>query len=50
MPDVSPGNIGSWVGWQIVKKYSNDHPDITPEQLMKMDARKIFQEAKYKPK
>ncbi|MBS1599420.1 MAG: hypothetical protein JST75_14435 [Bacteroidetes bacterium] len=50
MPDASPGNIGAWVGWQIVKKYTADHSEITPEQLMRTDARKIFQEAKYKPK
>jgi len=50
MPDASPGNIGQWVGWQIVKKYASDHPAVTPEQIMKTDTRKIFQEAKYKPK
>jgi len=50
MPDASPGNIGQWVGWQIVKKYIAGHPAIMPEQLMKTDARKIFEEAKYKPK
>jgi hypothetical protein len=50
MPDASPGNIGQWVGWQIVKKYAADHPDFTPEQIMKTEPRKIFQESKYKPK
>jgi hypothetical protein len=50
MPDVSPGNIGQWVGWQIVKKYETDNPSISPEQLMNTDARKIFEETKYKPK
>lgn len=50
MPDASPGNIGQWVGWQIVKKYVSDHSGITPEQLMRMDGKKIFEDAKYKPK
>ena len=50
MPDVSPGNIGQWVGWQIVRKYASLHPDFTPEQLMKTPARSIFDETKYKPK
>jgi hypothetical protein len=50
MPDVSPGNIGAWVGWQIVKKYADTHSDVTPEQLMRLPTRKIFEEAKYKPK
>ncbi|HMH23305.1 MAG TPA: hypothetical protein VK563_16080 [Puia sp.] len=50
MPDVAPGNIGVWTGWQIVKKYADAHSDLTPEQLMRIPVRKIFDEAKYKPK
>jgi hypothetical protein len=50
MPDVSPGNIGQWVGWRIVKKYVERNPSVTPEELMRTDAKKIFEEAKYKPK
>lgn len=50
MPDGSPGNIGTWVGWQIVKKYADSHPDLSPEQLMRIPPRKIFEETKYKPK
>jgi len=50
MPDVSPGNIGQWVGWQIVKKYVEKNPDVTPIQLMNTDEKKIFEETKYKPK
>jgi hypothetical protein len=50
MPDTSPGNIGAWVGWQIVKKYLQVHADITPEALMRTPVRRIFEEAKYKPR
>jgi hypothetical protein len=50
MPDASPGNIGAWLGWQIVKKYVDGHGSITPEQLMRTPARQIFEESKYKPK
>jgi len=50
MPDGSPGNIGAWTGWQIVKKYAADHSDIQPEELMRTPVRKIFEESKYKPK
>ena len=46
----SPGNIGQWLGWQILKKYVSKHPDIKIEALMNTDARKIVEEAKYKPK
>ena len=50
MPDASPGNIGQWVGWRIVQKYSSLHPDFSPQQLMNTAARKIFDETKYKPR
>lgn len=50
MPDSSPGNIGQWIGWQIIKTYVAKHPELTPEALMKTGAKKIFDEAKYKPK
>jgi hypothetical protein len=50
MPEVSPGNIGQWVGWRIVQKYAALHPDITPLQLMQTGNRVIFDETKYKPK
>jgi hypothetical protein len=50
MPDVAPGNIGVWIGWQIVKKYESDHGGITPEQLMRIPVKKIFNESKYKPR
>jgi hypothetical protein len=48
--EYSPGNLGQWIGWQIILKYVSKHPDISPDELMKMDARKILEEAKYKPK
>ncbi len=47
--DASPGNIGSFSGWQIVKKYMQKNPEITLQKLMATDADTIFQEAKYKP-
>ena len=50
MPDQSPGNIGQWVGWQIVKKYAEKNPEFSIQQVLASQANKIFQEAKYKPK
>lgn len=46
----SPGNIGQWVGWQIIKKFVAKNPGLTPEEVMKTDSKKILEEAKYKPK
>ncbi len=50
MPDAAPGNIGAWVGWQIVKKYVRDHSGVTPGVLMQVPARLLFEESKYKPR
>lgn len=44
-----PGNIGSFCGWQIVKKYMDKHNEISLPQLMATDAETVFQETKYKP-
>lgn len=49
-PELSPGNIGQWIGRQIVRKFVENNPGLSPEQVMKTDARKILDEAKYKPK
>jgi len=45
----APGNIGSFAGWQIVKKYMQKNAATTLQQLMNLDAETIFQAAKYKP-
>lgn len=47
--DASPGNIGSFAGWQIVKKYMDKNPEVTVQKLMITDNDTIFQGAKYKP-
>jgi hypothetical protein len=47
--DGAPGNIGLFVGWQIVKKYMGKNPTISLDALMKTDAKKIFDESKYRP-
>lgn len=46
----SPGNLGQWVGWQIVKKFAAKNPSLHPREIMLTDARQILEEAKYKPK
>lgn len=48
--ELSPGNLGQWIGWQIVKKYVSKNPGLTPEEIMKTEPAKIIAEAKYRPK
>lgn len=46
----SPGRVGAWIGWQMVRSYMANNDDITVAQLMKTDAKEIFEKSKYKPK
>jgi len=48
--EYSPGNLGAWIGWQIVKKYEGNNPDFKPEEIMKASSKEILEKAKYKPK
>jgi hypothetical protein len=51
MPEgFSPGNLGQWVGWQIVKKFAEKNDQIALQQVLSTPAATIFQESKYKPK
>lgn len=46
----TPGRIGQWLGWQIVRSYMENNEEVTLEQLLTMDAKTIFDNSKYKPK
>ena len=48
--ESSPGNIGAWIGWQIVRKYAAANKELHPELIMKTPATTILEQAKYKPK
>ncbi|HMC84197.1 MAG TPA: hypothetical protein VKI61_01670, partial [Chitinophagaceae bacterium] len=40
MPAASPGNIGQWIGWQIVKTYADKYSNLTLQQVLQTDAKK----------
>ena len=47
----APGEIGNWIGWQIVKAYMKRYPETTMEQLLNFtDAQKFLEQSKYKPR
>ncbi len=46
----APGNIGSFAGWQIVKKFMNKTPGLTLDKMMDMDSGELYVQSKYKPK
>ena len=46
----SPGRIGAWIGWQIIRQYMQENPKVKlQEVLLEMDSQKILQASKYKP-
>ncbi|MFB6257866.1 MAG: hypothetical protein ABEH38_04155 [Flavobacteriales bacterium] len=48
LPRESPGRVGQWLGWQMVRSYMKEHPNMPLERLLKIeDARRIFKS--YKP-
>lgn len=51
MPAESPGNIGTWIGLQIVKAYASNNPNEDLEKIFKAEnAEQFLKKAKYKPK
>lgn len=44
----SPGMIGRYIGWQIVKSYMENN-DTSLEKLLETDAETIFNASRYKP-
>ena len=45
----SPGRVGAWIGWQIVRSYMKNN-EVSIADLLKTDAKEIFVKSKYKPK
>ncbi|ESU20156.1 gldB [Flavobacterium cauense R2A-7] len=45
----SPGRVGQWLGWQIVRSYMENN-DVSMQKMLAMDAKEIFDNSKYKPK
>ncbi len=45
----SPGKIGVYFGWKIVKAYMSNN-NVTLQQLLQTNAEEIFKKSKFKPK
>jgi gliding motility-associated lipoprotein GldB len=45
----SPGKVGAWLGWQIVRAYAENNK-VDVKVLLATDAATIFNNSKYKPK
>jgi gliding motility-associated lipoprotein GldB len=44
----SPGRVGQWLGWQIVRSYMENNT-TTLKEMLALDANTIFNKSKYKP-
>ena len=45
----SPGQVGAWIGWQMVRSYMENNK-VPVADLLKTDAKEIFSKSTYKPK
>jgi hypothetical protein len=52
MPLDAPGNIGSWLGWQIVRTYWEENPSLSLQDILKetANAQRFLEKSKYKPR
>jgi gliding motility-associated lipoprotein GldB len=44
----SPGRVGQWLGWMIVRSFAQNN-DVSLPELLAMPANELFQKSKYKP-
>tara|TARA_B100000575_G_scaffold57596_2_gene43391 strand:- start:4342 stop:5307 length:966 start_codon:yes stop_codon:yes gene_type:complete len=49
LDNESPGKIGQWIGWNIVKSYVKNNPTVSLSEILKKSEFEIFQYSKYKP-
>jgi len=50
MPPEAPGRTANFMGMRIIQSFMKQKPNFTMEQLIALDAQKIFNQANYKPR
>lgn len=45
----SPGRLGRYMGWQIVRRFMDKNPELTLIELLDMPPDELFKESNYKP-
>ncbi len=45
----SPGRVGTWIGWQIVRSFMKNN-EVSITEMLKMNPKELFEKSKYKPK
>jgi len=49
LDNESPGRLGQYIGWQIVKSYMKNN-DVTLQQMLKTNAEDLFNNSGFKPR
>ena len=45
----SPGKVGIWIGWQIVRSFMKNN-EVSIQEMLKMNTKELFEKSNYKPK
>ena len=45
----SPGKIGQWLGWQIVRSFISNNPEVELYDILSMHEETLFKQSSYKP-
>ena len=45
----SPGRVGAWIGWQMVRSFMKNN-EVSLQGMLKMSSKELFEKSKYKPK
>jgi gliding motility-associated lipoprotein GldB len=46
----SPGRVGVWVGWQIIRSFIKNNDQVSLHEFLALEPKYIFENSKYKPK
>ena len=50
MPQGAPDRVGKWMGYQIVKKFMKENPDMSFQELINIESgQEVLKASKYKP-
>ena len=50
LDNESPGRLGRYMGWQIVRAFMEKNPEVELVTLLDMPADELFKKSNYKPK
>ena len=48
LDNETPGMIGQWIGWQIVRQYVESN-SVNVADLMRLSAQELYENSRYKP-